>query len=211
MQLDKQRNQTIALAAMCQAAIMIQQLARGQIIKTEQLTTLLEGIMVTSPDSVFDVYHNISDLNDGSQLMIKQLSGQATGKDVELTRYLAGIMSLSKKLLNNRQALSGLQEILDLVTRRLTHFEINEMSVIENFADGYSKVLSPLGQKIQVIGNPDILKQQNTQHKVRALLLAGVRAAVLWRQMGGQRRQFIFKRKQILQDAILFNKELTTI
>ncbi|MEH6454630.1 MAG: DUF489 family protein, partial [Psychromonas sp.] len=38
-------------------------------------------------------------------------------------------------------------------------------------------------------------------HKIRALLLAGVRAAVLWRQIGGKRRQLIFSRKAMLHQT----------
>jgi high frequency lysogenization protein len=33
--------------------------------------------------------------------------------------------------------------------------------------------------------------------KVRALLLAGIRAAVLWRQVGGSRLQILFSRAKI--------------
>ena len=199
MKLNPIRSQAIALSAMCQSANMIQQVAMGKVVSSDQLTNLLHGILVTSPDTVFDVYRN------------KQLSGQAKGKDVELTRYLAGIMALSKKVLNNKESLEMLQLGIEQVERRIGHFDIDDPSIIENFADIYSKAVSPLGQKIQVIGNPDVLKQANAQNKVRALLLSGVRAAVFWRQIGGKRRQFIFSRKQILQEAVLFNKELSTI
>jgi len=209
--LDKsQRAQTIALAAICQSAMMIQQVSRGQAISDESLECLLNGIMVTAPDSVFDVYQSLPDLTAGSNLMVHQLSGQTTAKDVELTRYVAGIMSLSKRLLKNTRALNALRGDIDDVQRRLEHFSITDHSIIQNFADSYSKAISPIGAKIQVIGNPDTLRQPSVQAKVRAILLAGVRAAILWRQMGGQRRQFLFIRKQILKDAILFNKELTT-
>lgn len=211
MQLNTLRSQTIALSAMCQSAYLIQQVAMGKIVSSEQLTNLLSGILVTSPDNIFDVYKNIEDLSDGSALTVKQLSGNARGKDVELTRYLAGIMSLSKKVLNNKESLDMLQLGIEQINRRLDHFELDDPSIIENFADIYSKAVSPLGQKIQVIGNPQVLKQANAQNKVRALLLSGVRAAVFWRQMDGKRRQFIFSRKQILQEALLFNKELSTI
>ncbi|NVK25585.1 MAG: high frequency lysogenization protein HflD [Gammaproteobacteria bacterium] len=211
MQVNTLRSQTIALSAMCQSALMIQQASVGNTLNSEQFNNLLQGILVTSPNSIFDVYNNIYDLSDGSALAIKQLSGQANSKDVELTRYLAGIMALSKRVLKNQESLDMLQLGIEQVTRRLDHFELTDPSIVENFADIYSKAISPLGQKIQVIGKPEVLKQPNTQNKVRALLLAGVRAAVFWRQMGGKRRQFIFSRKQILQEALLFNKELSTI
>ncbi|MDA8621452.1 high frequency lysogenization protein HflD [Psychrosphaera sp.] len=205
------RNQTIAMAALCEAALLIQQVSKGQAFDSQALETLVSGIMNTAPENVDEVYPNVASLKQGSYLLVHQLSGQATSKDVEVTRYLAGMMSLSKKLLNNQTALTGLSTSLKEVERRLEHFDITDASIIGNFADIYSKNISPIGQKIKVIGTPQNLKQPIIQNQVRALLLAGVRAAVLWRQMGGKRRQFIFSRNKILKSAISFNNELSSI
>lgn len=208
--MTSRRSQTIALSAMCQSALMIQQVSKGIILDKDSMMCLFNGIIATDPKSVFDVYSSIEELTDGAKLVQFQLSGNATKKDIEVTRYLAGIMSISKKLLSNKPALSALKNKLDEVQRRLAHFELDDPSIIQNLADGYSEIISPLGQKIQVIGNQTLLQQVSVQHKVRALLLAGVRAAVLWRQMGGKRRDFIFSRKTVLKDVIAFNQELTS-
>lgn len=208
---EQMRNQTIAMAALCEAALLIQQVSKGQAFDSQALATLVGGIMNTAPENVDQVYPNLASLKQGSYLLVHQLSGQATSKDVEVTRYLAGMMSLSKKLLNNQTALTGLSTSLKEVERRLEHFDITDASIIGNFADIYSKNISPIGQKIKVIGTPQNLKQPVIQNQVRALLLAGVRAAVLWRQMGGKRRQFIFSRNKILKSAISFNNELSSI
>ena len=45
----------------------------------------------------------------------------------------------------------------------------------------YVDVISPLGPRIQVTGSPAVLQSPQVQAKVRATLLAGIRAAVLWR------------------------------
>ncbi len=208
---EQMRNQTIAMAALCEAALLIQQVSKGQAFDSQALATLVGGIMNTAPENVDQVYPSLASLKQGSYLLVHQLSGQATSKDVEVTRYLAGMMSLSKKLLNNQTALTGLSTSLKEVERRLEHFDITDASIIGNFADIYSKNISPIGQKIKVIGTPQNLKQPVIQNQVRALLLAGVRAAVLWRQMGGKRRQFIFSRNKILKSAISFNNELSSI
>ena len=208
---EQMRNQTIAMAALCEAALLIQQVSKGQAFDSQALATLVAGIMNTAPENVDQVYPNLASLKQGSYLLVHQLSGQATSKDVEVTRYLAGMMSLSKKLLNNQTALTGLSTSLKEVERRLEHFDITDASIIGNFADIYSKNISPIGQKIKVIGTPQNLKQPIIQNQVRAVLLAGVRAAVLWRQMGGKRRQFIFSRNKILKSAISFNNELSSI
>ena len=42
------------------------------------------------------------------------------------------------------------------------------------------------------------LQQPNNAAKIRALLLTGIRAARLWRQLGGHRWQLLFSRRKLL-------------
>jgi high frequency lysogenization protein len=58
-------------------------------------------------------------------------------------------------------------------------------------------VISPLGAKIMVQGNPVYLAQPQVIAEVRAALLAGIRAAVLWRQVGGSFWDFFLRRGAI--------------
>lgn len=205
------RSQTIAMTAICQAAIMIKQVARGESVDNEALKQLFGAVINRSPKSMDELYPSPSNLQQGSNLLLMHLSGKATNNDVEITRYLVGITAMAKALLNDTAALTRMSDKLNDVERRLSHFEIDSSSIIENFADCYSEVVSPLGRKIQIIGSQQVLAQPANQSKVRALLLAGIRAAVAWRQMGGKRRHLILKRRQLLQDAMQFNQELTLI
>ncbi|NJN52070.1 MAG: lysogenization regulator HflD [Gammaproteobacteria bacterium] len=50
----------------------------------------------------------------------------------------------------------------------------------------YQSTLSTLSRRIQVRGVPALLAQDSVAAKVRTLLLAAVRAAWLWRQLGGR-------------------------
>ena len=50
-----------------------------------------------------------------------------------------------------------------------------------------------------VQGNPHYLGQAGVVAEIRALLLAAVRSAVLWRQTGGQYWDFLFSRKTMLE------------
>jgi Uncharacterized protein involved in purine metabolism len=45
-----------------------------------------------------------------------------------------------------------------------------------------------------VQGNPHYLGRNDVVAEIRALLLAAVRSALLWRQMGGSQWDFLFKR-----------------
>jgi high frequency lysogenization protein len=47
-----------------------------------------------------------------------------------------------------------------------------------------------------VSGEPVYLQNRDNVNKIRALLLSGIRAATLWRQTGGKRRQLLFFRSR---------------
>jgi high frequency lysogenization protein len=50
-----------------------------------------------------------------------------------------------------------------------------------------------------VQGNPHYLGQPGVVAEIRAILLAAVRAAVLWRQVGGSYWDFLFSRRAMVQ------------
>ena len=58
-------------------------------------------------------------------------------------------------------------------------------------------VTSFLADFSRLSANPH-LQDENKAARVRALFLAGVRAAFLWHQLGGRRWQLLFQRKRLL-------------
>ena len=78
-------------------------------------------------------------------------------------------------------------------------------NTIAAVADLYKRTLSNLSFRIHVTGNPTYLQNPATANKVRALLLAGIRAAILWRQVGGKRWHLMVSRSRYLKacDEIL--------
>ena len=69
----------------------------------------------------------------------------------------------------------------------------------QEFARVYQASISTLGKRIQVTGNPELLRLDETADSIRALLLGGVRFAWLWQQLGGRRWHLVLKRKQLLR------------
>ncbi|QUN07601.1 high frequency lysogenization protein HflD [Shewanella yunxiaonensis] len=190
----------MALAATLQAVAQVQYIARHGETDDEQLAAALNTILVTDPDSIDDIYPDKKVLANGYRWVINQL-GDNHQKDVEITRYLVGLLALERKLSRNNAALAMMSERIQQIHRQLQHFTITDEQVIANFADIYSDIISNLGPKIQISGNPHILQQKSVQNKIRALLLAAMRSAVLWRQLGGKRRQLVFSRKAIVDTA----------
>lgn len=200
--LDADIENNLALAGVCQAAALVQQLARKGTADNEAVEASLSSILVTDPETPQHVFGKLGNLNVGYATLVSQISDKQATKDTELTRYIASILGLERKLAKKPKAMQELGERISHVQRQLAHVDFQNPQIVSSLASIYSDVVSPLAPRIQVAGNPDYLGQPATQHKVRALLLAGVRAAVMWRQMGGKRRNILFKRKQILNSAV---------
>lgn len=192
----------LALAGVCQAAALVQQLARRGSADADAVEASLSSILVISPETPQQVFGQLSNLKLGYSTLAAQLSDKQNTKDTELTRYVASILGLERKLSKKPKAMQELGDRISHVQRQLAHIDFQNPQIVSSLASIYSDIISPLAPRIQVAGNPDYLSQPATQHKVRALLLAGVRSAVMWRQMGGKRRNILFKRKQILNSAV---------
>ncbi|MFC3031269.1 high frequency lysogenization protein HflD [Pseudoalteromonas fenneropenaei] len=194
------QHQVMALAALCQITKQVQKVAKYGQFNAHEVDSLLHSIVITNPKQPEDVYTDKFALQQGYRTLVEQLSADGK-KDVELVKYVGGLIQLERALAAKPQALNELARRINDIERRLDHFAMTDDTMVASLADIYSQVISPLGQKIQVFGQPELLKQPHIQHKIRALLLAGVRAAVLWRQMGGRRRQFFFAKRKIIAAA----------
>ncbi|WP_133407121.1 high frequency lysogenization protein HflD [Parashewanella tropica] len=197
--MDKQSSeQAIAFAGILYALKQVQQVARTDEYDTESVEASLNTLLVTDPDNILDIYQDRSIVIDGSKAIVDQL--ESDKKDMELTRYLVGVLSLERKLARSGQ-MGILAERISQIKRQTAHFNINDNQIINNIASIYSDLISNLGPKIMIIGNPKILHKDITQERVRALLLSAIRSAVLWRQLGGKRRELVFFRKRMINAA----------
>lgn len=198
---SSQEEQNLALAGVCQAASLVQSIARKGEADAAAIEASLSSILVTSPENTQQVFGSLQNLSVGFSTLVSQLDSDNKLKDSEVTRYIAAILSLERKLNRNNKAMNELGDRVSHVQRQLSYVDFDNIQIITNLASIYSDILSPLGPKIQVAGNPQNLSIESNQKRVRALLLAGVRAAVLWRQLGGKRRHILFNRKAILKSG----------
>ncbi|QFI54311.1 high frequency lysogenization protein HflD [Aeromonas simiae] len=199
---DKYQDRTMAFAGICQAAALVQQVARNGACDEAALRESLSSVLVTNPSHPLEVYNNTHlAIRDGYRALVEQLGADGSQKNAELTRYVVSLIALERKLAKRRDLLAMLSERIGQIDRQLQHFDLLDEQVLANMASIYSDLISPIGPRIQVAGTPLYLQQPMVQHKVRALLLAGIRAVVLWRQLGGSRTQIIFARKKMVELA----------
>ncbi|USD66246.1 high frequency lysogenization protein HflD [Vibrio sp. SCSIO 43136] len=192
-------DRTIAFAGMCQAVALVQKIAKDGDCDSDAFETSINAILNTNPRNTLDVFGSEAQLKTGLECAINGIDSTPAGSEV--TRYLISLMALERKLSARRDAMSQLGDRIQMVQRQTDHFDLFDEQMISNIASIYLDVISPVGPRIQVTGTPSVLQQTSNQHKVRALLLSGIRCAVLWRQTGGKRRHLIFGRKKMLEQA----------
>lgn len=191
----------IALAAIYQSVKQVQEMARKGSVDSDELLTSLQSILVDNPENTLEVFGNLDKLRSGLNCLIEQLGENSPGRDVELIKYAMGLVHLERQLHKHPTMLNTIGERISDVQRQLEHYAIDHDNVIANLAGIYSDTLSTLPFRIMVSGDPRLLADNSVANKIRALLLAGIRATVLWRQCGGTRWQFIFSRKKTLHCA----------
>ena len=196
------KEQTLTFAILCQIVSLVQKISRGEPTDTNEISLILRSITITSSDDTLEIYGGeLQPFKDGLSLLINHLGDKTSKKDPEFTRYIVGLLNLERRLTKQPKKMALLAERIEQTQRQLSHYEITSDTLFASFASIYSDIISPLGSSIQVTGEPSILKQSINQHKIRALLLAGIRAAVLWRQIGGKRRNILFYRSRMVKSA----------
>ncbi|QDO76529.1 high frequency lysogenization protein HflD [Aeromonas caviae] len=201
---DKFQDRTMAFAGICQAAYLVQKVARDGSCNEASLRESLQSILVTNPTQPLEVFGSHLAIRDGYRALVEQLGADGSQKNAELTRYVVSLIALERKLAKRKDILNMLGERISQIGRQQQHFDLLDEQILANMASIYSDLISPIGPRIQVAGTPLFLQQPLVQHKVRALLLAGIRAVVLWRQLGGSRTQIIFARKKMVELAKRF-------
>lgn len=192
-------DRTIAFAGLCQAAALVQQVAKTGQCDPIAFEASIRAIVNTNPASTLDVFGDEAGLEIGLQTLITGVNNTPSGS--ELTRYVISLMALERKLDARKDSMAQLGDRIDMLVRQSEHYDLLEEQMISNVASVYLDVVSPIGPRIQVTGDSNVLQQSQHQNKVRALLLSGIRSAVLWRQVDGKRRHLIFGRKKMVEQA----------
>jgi high frequency lysogenization protein len=205
------RNRTIALAGLFQCVEGVVQIATRGHVDSELLESCIRSVLHDGANSAESLYGGTHRLQTGFRVLMHQLgsSGLApdgTPKNIEATRYAISLLYLEKKLYNDSDMFKQLLANIEKAQQQLDFFDINHSNMIARLAEIYSENISKLGPRIMIKGDQNYLANPENASKIRALLLAGVRAALLWRQAGGNRWKLIFSRGAMQKEAQLFLK-----
>lgn len=194
------QDRLIALAGVYQAALCVRSIASKGSVDTDYMEPCIFSLFQTDADSVEHIFGAPGALTPGVRSLVDQLSGKQT-RDLALTRYLVSLLKLERVLAGRKVMVGAVAEGIDEARAKLDHFPMLHPNLLAHLADIYSRTVSQLQPRIMVRGEPNYLQNPDNQNRIRALLLAGVRSAWLWRQVGGSRWKILFGRGRLLETA----------
>ena len=201
---------TLSLAGILQAAWLVQQIARTGVADSGVVQSSLETVCRIDTDTVAGVYGGVGGAASGLRQLrtLFQRPGSPPG---EYVRYALGLIKLERKLARNGTMLTELGDRIDAARQQVDMYGVMHANVIANLADIYVQTISTLRPRILVNGEPLHLANPDNLNRIRALLLAGIRSAVLWRQCGGSWLQLFFGRRRELRHAERLLANIATV
>ncbi|WFM70239.1 high frequency lysogenization protein HflD [Halomonas sp. CKK8] len=185
--------QALALAGVFQAASLVDELARTGQVDQRAWETLIRATLDTDPESFEAIYGgHPNNLRRGLEVL-EGVVGRQQANPVVL-RYGFSLLMLMNKLRGNDAMLDALGTRLARIQGQAEHFGETHENVIASLGEAYQETLSTLKTRIVVQGDPSLLQSRMMPERVRAILLAGIRFALLWHQQGGRRWKLVFQR-----------------
>ena len=193
-------DQTLALAGIYQAASLVKQIANSGMANSAHIESSIETLFRFDADSVEQVYGSVASVSHGVKVLLQHLKDKSN-RDLEITKYVFSLLMLERKLSANNRMLDEIDQGLKKIEAQFDFFSLNHENTFAKIGQLYKDTVSTLGPKIIVSGEQPYLSNEINASKVRALLLSGIRSAVLWRQCGGSRWQFLFGQKAYISEC----------
>lgn len=198
------------MAGVFQSARLVQRIARTNTTLPTAFAASIYSVVKTDAETTADIFggeNARTALQIGLESVRDKLGGNTEPDDFEVARYVAGIIELTRKLNADKRLMGKLSDGIDRLAAQyppdpqwLDNAEIPQ-ELIAGIAGVYTETVSTLTPRIIVNGEEPYLKQEATVHRIRASLMAGIRAAHLWLQLGGRRWHILFRRSQLTQTA----------
>ncbi len=178
----------------------MKQIANSGMANSAHIESSIETLFRFDADSVEQVYGSVAGVSHGVKVLLQHLKDKSN-RDLEITKYVFSLLMLERKLSANNRMLDEIDQRLKKIEAQFDFFSLNHENTFAKIGQLYKDTISTLGPKIIVSGEQPYLSNDINASKVRALLLAGIRSALLWRQCGGSRWQFLFGQKAYINEC----------
>ncbi|MBD9368334.1 high frequency lysogenization protein HflD [Xanthomonas sp. XNM01] len=191
-------DRVLALAGIAQSLQQVRRIAESGQSETASAAPVLDAVFRIDAASAQAVYGGSASLAPGLRLLRDYFGNQA---DPLLPKLGLATIQLERRFSGDGNTVQAVANGLEELAPRAAELGSTHPDVLSALGGLYADTISHLRPRIMVQGNPHYLGQAGVVSEIRALLLAAVRSALLWRQLGGSPWQFLFARRQMV-DAI---------
>lgn len=195
------RDRVFALAGLLQAVRLVQQMANNGQAETQPLAACIDSLFHFDAESTEAVYGSAADLEPGLRRLVAQLDGSGSDRDAAQTRIAANVLRLERRFIANSACVEAVRADLESLAAQRAELGATHPDLLASLGRVYAERISPLGPRVLVQGNPVYLTQPGVVGEVRATLLAALRSAVLWRQVGGSYWDLLLSRRAMVDIA----------
>ena len=185
----------LALAGLVQALAQVRRIADTGQADAAILATALDSVFRIDADSPAAVYGGETALRPGLLLLRDYFRNET--RDELLPRLALALLQLERRFARDPTAQQVHDGILALAPSAQRLGSVHP-EVLATLGSLYSDTISHLRPRVMVQGNPHYLGQAGVVAEIRAVLLAALRSAVLWRQLGGSLWDFLLRRRDMV-------------
>jgi len=194
-------NQTIALAGVFQAASLVDQISTIGKINPLAFDCSFDSLFTFEAPTTIEVYGDLANIQLGLKALQMYLSGDGDKPTKAMTYYILTLLKIAKKLNKNNDMSSKIFERLQAIDSQSKVFEFGRGNIASKVAELYQETISTVSPRVMVKGEQSYLSNSDTVNKIRTLLLAGIRSAILWNQIGGSQWRLLFTRAGYVASA----------
>lgn len=202
--MNKLENQTLALAGMFQAATLVDEIALHGNCNPDEFNCSVDSLFTIDAETTREALGDIPCLSRGFSALADYLGGENRSPGRNIAYYLLSILKLAAQVMRDDALSETLLKGLRGIDSNRVDFDMSRPSVIARIDGLYQNCISDLSPRIIVRGEQNYLRNADNAAKIRALLLAGIRAAVLWQQLGGNRWSLFWSRRKYITTAKKF-------
>ncbi|KAF1709805.1 lysogenization regulator HflD [Pseudoxanthomonas kalamensis DSM 18571] len=189
----------LALAGLVQALAQVRRIAETGQSDPAQVQTALDSVFRIDAETPEAVYGEVTSLRAGLRVLRDHLDKR--NRDDGLLKLFMAVLQLERRFIGEPNTVTAVGNGIAELSPQADEHGSTHPDVLAALGNLYADTLSHLRPKVMVQGNPHYLSQPAVVSEIRAILLAAVRSAVLWRQLGGSYWDLLLSRRA-MADAI---------
>ena len=188
-------DRVLALAGVLQALAQVRRIADTGQSEAAPVEIALGSVLRLDAATAEAVYGDVQGMRKGLGLLRDHLANNP--RDEALGKLALAVLQLERKFSRDHEMATKVGAGIASAATAAGQQGASHPDVINQLAQLYADTISQLSPRIMVQGNPHYLGQAGVVAEIRALLLAALRSAVLWRHSGGSLLDFVFRRRDM--------------